>query len=183
MINHDYPEQAGEAREQLFLVLYQKVFPLVAQYISKRGGSFEEAKDIFQDALVIYYEKVLTVRDAHVQNEQVYILGIAKHLWLKKFRNEHTATVLEHPEAGGVMAEETHENPSTHKLLTFLETAGKKCMDMLKAFYYDKRPLSDIAQSFGYSGIRSATVQKYKCIEKVRDTVKEKSLHYEDFLE
>lgn len=182
MIDHDYAEQAGKVREQLFLTLYQKAFPLLAQYISKRGGSFEEAKDVFQDALVIYYEKVLTAEDAHVQNEAVYILGIARHLWLKKFRKDHSATSLDHPEAD-VMVEEAAETPSTLKLLRFLETAGKKCMDMLRAFYYDKLPLADIAQSFGYSGVRSATVQKYKCIEKVRDTVKEKSLRYEDFLE
>lgn len=182
MMNYDYPEQTGEVREQLFLALYQKAFPLVAQYISKRGGSFEEAKDVFQDALVIYYEKVLTAQDAQVQNEQVYILGIAKHLWLKKFKKDQASTKLDHPEAD-VMAEEANENPSSQKLLMFLETAGKKCMDMLRAFYFDKLPLAEIAQSFGYSGIRSATVQKYKCIEKVRDTVKEKSLCYEDFLE
>lgn len=182
MIDHDYAEQAGKAREKLFLTLYQRAFPLVAQYISKRGGSFEAAKDVFQDALVIYYEKVLTAEDAHVQNEAVYILGIARHLWLKKCRKDQPSTTLDHPEAD-VRVEEAAENPSTPKLLRFLETAGKKCMDMLRAFYYDKLPLADIAQSFGYSGIRSATVQKYKCIEKVRDTVKEKSLRYEDFLE
>ncbi|MDF9799631.1 DNA-directed RNA polymerase specialized sigma24 family protein [Catalinimonas alkaloidigena] len=182
MINYDYPEQSGEVREQLFLALYQKAFPLVAQYISKRGGAFEEAKDVFQDALVIYYEKVLTAQDTHVQHEQVYILGIAKHLWLKKFRKEQPSTTLDHTDAD-IMVEEAAEQPSSTKLLRFLESSGRKCMDMLRAFYYDKLPLADIAQRFGYSGIRSATVQKYKCIEKVRDTVKEKSLRYEDFLE
>jgi hypothetical protein len=40
-----------------------------------------------------------------------------------------------------------------------------------------------VAQLFGFSGERSATVQKYKCIEKVRETVKQKALTYEDFLE
>ncbi|MEK6477267.1 sigma-70 family RNA polymerase sigma factor [Catalinimonas sp. 4WD22] len=182
MICNDCPEHASEVREQLFLALYQKAFPLVAQYISKRGGSFEEAKDVFQDALLIYYEKVLTAQDTHVQHEEGYILGIAKHLWLKKCRKDLLSTTLDHPETD-VMEEEAAENPSGTKLLRFLETAGKKCMDMLRAFYYDKLPLADIAQSFGYSGIRSATVQKYKCIEKVRDTIKEKSLRYEDFLE
>ncbi len=176
-----YLEQAGKARETFFLRLYQKAFPITAKYISQRGGTFDEAKDIFQDALVLYYEKVLTEKDAHIQNEQIYILGIAKHLWLKKCRSKPQTTELDHPAAEAVAVEED-EAPAAHKLLQFLATAGEKCMEMLRAFYYDKLPLSEIAQNFGYSGIRSATVQKYKCIEKVRDTVKEKSLSYEDFL-
>jgi hypothetical protein len=43
--------------------------------------------------------------------------------------------------------------------------------------------MKELADLFGYAGERSATVQKYKCIEKVRETVKEQSLAYEDFIE
>jgi hypothetical protein len=56
-------------------------------------------------------------------------------------------------------------------------------MELLQAFYYDKLPMNTIAGLFGFGGERSATVQKYKCLEKVRDIVKDKSLTYEDFLE
>ncbi|WP_282636750.1 hypothetical protein [Sphingobacterium thalpophilum] len=56
-------------------------------------------------------------------------------------------------------------------------------MSLLKSFYYDQMSLQEIADDFGFSGIRSATVQKYKCLEKIRETVKEKALLYEDFLE
>ncbi|HEX3385741.1 MAG TPA: sigma-70 family RNA polymerase sigma factor, partial [Mucilaginibacter sp.] len=73
--------------------------------------------------------------------------------------------------------------PSESKILSFLQTAGKKCMDLLRSFYYEELPLADIAETFGFSGARSATVQKYKCLEKVRETVKEKALTYEDFVD
>ncbi len=56
-------------------------------------------------------------------------------------------------------------------------------MELLKSFYYDQLPLADAATLFGFSGVRSATVQKYKCLEKVRESIKEKSLIYEDFLD
>jgi hypothetical protein len=64
----------------------------------------------------------------------------------------------------------------------FLETTGKKCMELLRSFYYDNVPLADAAKLFGFSGVRSATVQKYKCLEKIRETIKQRSLTYEDFL-
>lgn len=168
------------AREQLFIGLYIKAFPAVAKYVSKMGGSFDEAKDVFQDALVIYYEKLVS-GTLHLQtSEKAYLLGIAKHLWLKKFRDSTNYIPLE---AYMDEAEEKELQPSPARLMHYLETAGQKCMDLLRSFYYDKLPVNSIAELFGYSGVRSATVQKYKCLEKVRETIKERSLEYADFIE
>jgi hypothetical protein len=35
----------------------------------------------------------------------------------------------------------------------------------------------------GFANEHSASAQKYKCLEKVREIVKQKSLTYEDFVE
>jgi len=175
------PVNTKQSREELFTTLYQKVFPTVARYVAKMGGSFDQAKDIFQDALLIYYEKAISNNITLQSSEKAYIAGIAKHLWLKTYRDEagnipFDAVSIDQPE------EEQHQYAS-NKLMHYLETAGQKCMEILKAFYYDKLPVKQITEAFGYSGPHSATVQKYKCLEKVRDTVKKKALHYEDFLE
>ena len=166
-------------REKLFIALYKSVFPVVARYVSKMGGTFDEAKDIFQDALVIWYEKaaegLLTINT----NDNAYLAGIAKNLWLKKFRANSREVTID----GFDITTDEEAQISDSKLLNFLQTAGKKCMDLLRSFYYDQLPLNDIAETFGFSGVRSATVQKYKCLEKVRETVKEKALTYEDFLD
>jgi len=167
-------------REKAFITLYKSAFPTVAKYVSKMGGTFDEAKDIFQDALVIYYEKTVTSTIEIHSNEQ-YLLGISKHLWAKKFRENLKQTPLDDSEID--FANEDDLQPSAGKLMHYLETAGQKCMEILKAFYYDNLPVNKITEMFGYSGIRSATVQKYKCMEKVRETIKQKSLAYEDFVE
>lgn len=46
-------------REETFIKIYKVVFPPIASFVSKNGGSFEDARDVFQDALIIYYEKVM----------------------------------------------------------------------------------------------------------------------------
>lgn len=170
----------AEDRENIFIALYKSTFPAVAKYVSKMGGTFDEAKDIFQDSLVVYYEKAVTGEVDIRINAKAYLMGIAKHLWLKKF-----GINSRHVSIDGFDAEEEAEEVrvSDGRLLSFLQTAGKKCMDLLRSFYYDQLPLNDIAETFGFSGVRSATVQKYKCLEKVRETVKEKALTYEDFLD
>jgi len=166
----------SETREELFISLYKKAFPAVAKYVSRMGGSFDEAKDVFQDALVVYYEKSVVAKPA---NHTAYLVGIAKHLWLRRYRGESQNIPLDNID----LSTDEEEIPSGNRLMHFLESAGKKCMELLRGFYYDQLPLTEIAEQFGYSGVRSATVQKYKCLEKVRETIKEKALTYDDFME
>jgi RNA polymerase sigma factor (sigma-70 family) len=163
-------------RQELFISLYKKAFPVVAKYISRMGGSFDEAKDVFQDALVALYEKS---RVLAIDNETAYLVGTAKNLWLKRYRQTNQNVPL----ADIDLFDAETDTPSNNRLMRFLETAGNKCMELLKGFYYDELSLTEIADKFGYSGVRSATVQKYKCLEKVRETIKQKALVYDDFME
>ncbi|MDB5030334.1 sigma-70 family RNA polymerase sigma factor [Mucilaginibacter sp.] len=168
----------AEKRQVLFTGLYKQAFPVVAKYISRMGGSFDEAKDVFQDALIIYYEKTIATQTT-LNNDTAYLMGTAKHLWIKRYKENNQNIPLDNIDYSA----DEDEYLSSNRLMRFLETAGKKCMELLKGFYYDQHSLIELADEFGYSGVRSATVQKYKCLEKVRDTIKEKALAYDDFME
>ena len=175
---HNITLETPVQREAFFVQLYEKAFPAIAHYIARKGGNLEEAQDIFQDTLVIYYEKRVSAQAGVIVNEKAYLLGIAKNLW-----SQHFKTGLKNQPLDGFDTEAVPEEQlATGKLLHYLETSGKKCMELLKAYYYDHLQVDSIARLFGYSGIHSATVAKYKCLEKVRDTVKQKSLRYADFI-
>jgi RNA polymerase sigma factor (sigma-70 family) len=170
----------NQAREDWLTHIYLTVFPVVVQYIAKRGGTLEAARDIFQDALVVYYEKVMAGSLQLSVNEKAYLMGIVKHLWYHEQQKQKKNVDTDVLNNTSLEDAEPH-TPSVTRLLRYLETAGQKCMDMLQAFYYEKQNMKQIAQRFGLSGERSAAVQKHKCLEKVRNTVKEKALTYEDF--
>jgi DNA-directed RNA polymerase specialized sigma24 family protein len=165
-------------REEFFITLYKKSFPTVAGYIARMGGSLEAAQDVFQDTLVIYYEKVAAGTAENIANENAYLFGIAKKLWLRRYDAESKNQLLDDD-----IEDVPQEIISNDKIISYLETAGKKCIELLKAYYYDHLPVGNIAILFGYSSTHSATVAKYKCLEKVRETVKQKSLTYADFIE
>lgn len=162
--------------------LYLGAFPAVARYVGHRGGSLDEAKDVFHDAVVIWYERSVTERDTP-RDDKAYLIGIAKHLWLKSYREHNRYIPLDEAGDAAHISVNEEQQPISNKLMHYLEGTGQKCMDLLKGFYYDKLPMADIARAFGFSGERSATVQKFKCLEKVRETVKSKALTYEDFVE
>jgi DNA-directed RNA polymerase specialized sigma24 family protein len=169
----------AKIREEFFEEIYEQSFPAVAGFVAYHGGSLEDAKDTFHDALVILYEMIVSGKESVSQSYDAYLVGIAKHLWVRKFKKSIRNITLSSTESEIVIPEDYFDKKNNN-LLTLLELTGRKCLDLLKAFYYDKISLDDISSSFGFSGVRSATVQKFKCIEKLREKVKEKHMTYDD---
>ncbi len=180
----------AEIRKAVFTALYEAVFPAVARYIAQRGGALEEAEDVFQDALLAYYEKASGGRLHLERSEKEYIFGVARYLWAKRYRENRQYMSFDAREAtdrwresGSQWMELPEPQLAHHRIIRILQTAGQKCMQLLTAFYYEKLDMEDLAKRYGFSGKRSATVQKFKCLQKVKQLVKEKSLQYEDFME
>ena len=175
-------ESQSLQRRELFISLYKYAFPDFARFVNKMNGTLDEAKDVFQDAIIIWYEKAVSSGLQITNSEKAYILGTARHLWLKRYRALAKEVSL-NADINLDTSEDDNAKPSELKVLHFLEAAGKKCMELLRAFYYDKTSPEELAQQFGFAGSRSATVQKFKCLEKVRNQVKLKSLSYADFID
>ena len=72
-----------------FGILYKKYFGYTRKFVLENKGNLEDAEDVFQDALIILYEKLY---DDHFKAYTClanYVTGISKNLWLKKLRNRN----------------------------------------------------------------------------------------------
>jgi DNA-directed RNA polymerase specialized sigma24 family protein len=135
--------------------------------IKQLGGDLDMAKDLFHDALIIYMEK----NDPQIRvSAKAYLIGITRILWLKQQK-------LRAKEQQFVVPEDFYMPEEQQPVMDYLKTAGEKCMQLLQAFYYEQMGLQEMADTFHYSGVRSVTVQKHKCLEKVRATVKNALLY------
>jgi DNA-directed RNA polymerase specialized sigma24 family protein len=162
-------------QEDPIVSLYRESFPDFARMVRRMGGTLEQAKDSFHDALVIYLEKEKAGKLHFHSSPKAYLLGTAKICWLHTLNKGSIQPLA----AGFELAEpeDTDTEEREQSLLDSLLRSGKKCMELLKAFYYDHRSLQDIAGRFGFNGKRSAAVQKYKCLEKVREEIKTSQMY------
>lgn len=159
---------------------YRRFFVQVARYISKHGGTLAHAEDLYHDALVIYYDRQAQPGFVLQISEEAYIMGIVKNRWTRVVQGERNSQDL-------FAFDSLSDNESVHvdrdKLYNVVLSAGKKCLEMLTMFYHRQSTARDIAQAFGFTSEHSASVQKYKCIEKIRETIRQNSLCHEDFFE
>ena len=164
-------------REQALTRLYRRAFPLVRRYVGSHGGTAQDAQDVFHDALVILYEQAVGGTLVLTASASTYLVGIARNLWHHEQRRRARLPRLPHealPDDAQALAAEESEAAAepAFALLDYVERLGAKCKNMLLNFYYFQQPLNEIAAANGYRSVRSATVQKFKCLERLRESVR-----------
>lgn len=171
----------SEVREQVLEDLYRQAFPAFARYASGMDATLNDAKDVFHDALILYYEKTLDPAFEVRKSPVGYVLGIARHLLLKKLRIDRRQVSFDDVPEDIEVVDEPNPSATELTLLSLIERTGKRCLELLSKFYYEKASLREIAAWLGYRTEHSASVQKHKCIRKIRDEIRTQSLQYEDF--
>ena len=176
------PSIAAAALRQAFLAnraqaltrLYRQGFPPVRRYIGRHGGSEQDAQDMFQDALVILYEQAVGGTLVLTASASTYLLSISRNLWHQELRRRARLPRENLPAACENLAAEEPEALAepTFAVLDYVEQLGEKCKGLLLSFYYFQQPLAQIAATYGYRTVRSATVQKFKCLERLRNSVR-----------
>ena len=65
--------------------IYKDNFNMVLAFILNNNGSYEEAKDIFQEAMITLYEKAKS--DSFVLTCQIktYVYSVCRRLWLNVY--------------------------------------------------------------------------------------------------
>jgi len=163
-------------QNKAFLKLY-KNYPQVEKLILSKGGAKEDAKDVFQEALIIFYEKVSNTEFKLTSAIGTYLYSVSRFLWKDELIKRKGKTAVE------VDFEFTSEEESEFQLAlereakfkqieSVLSQIGDKCLQLLKMFYYDGLKMKEIASKVGLKSEKIAKNQKYKCLERAKLKVK-----------
>ena len=160
-------------RARALTQLYRQAFPAVRRLVQRQGGSAQDAQDVFQDALVVFYEQAVGGTLELTASAGTYLVSIARHRWQHELRRRARLPHEALPDDAQALAAEESEAAAepAFALLDYVERLGAKCKNMLLSFYYFQQPLNQIAAANGYRSVRSATVQKFKCLERLRASV------------
>lgn len=153
--------------------IYRDNYPAIKVFIIKNNGYPDDARDIFQEAMIVLFEKAKS--DAFVLNcrLQTYLYSVCRRLWLKKLQQQNRfnpSVELIHEIVPVEDELELHEQKEADfKLMeNALQKVGEPCKSLLEAFYIEKKSMPEIAELFRYTNAENAKTQKYKCLVRLK---------------
>lgn len=142
--------------------------------------SMDDGKDIYQLAILIFYDNIKTGKLQHlVSSVKTYLFGIGKNIaresqrkgkrfvpidkekWLKEY-------LIDEPS-------ETVDDDLFAKARVALEKLGQPCQRIVELFYFEKKSMTEISDALGYKNPDTAKNQKCKCMARLRKLFQEET--------
>ncbi len=154
--------------------IYKDNYATIQAFILNNNGGADDARDIFQEAMIVLYKKAQSAEFELSSQLKTYIYSVCRRLWLKHLNQMHR-----YSNGGTDNLEETlaveedlerHEkkNADFAQMETAMAKIGEPCKSLLEAYYIQKKHMQEIAADFGYTNADNAKTQKYKCLMRLK---------------
>ena len=77
-------ERICKGDEKALEFLYQKYYRMMTKLVITNSGTEEEARDVYQDALIVFWQKATSGNLVLTSKMSTYIYSICQNLWRKE---------------------------------------------------------------------------------------------------
>lgn len=153
--------------------LYSEYFPMIRNMVVQNNGTEEEAKDIFQEAVIVLYDKAKQHDFELTSQLKTYIYSVCRRLWLKQLGSKARTFVDVAAYEDSIAAEDDlvrHEEKDLQFAMMeqALDELGEPCGTIIRDFYIANLSMQEICEKFGYTNADNAKTQKYKCLQRLK---------------
>ena len=164
-------ERIGQGDEKALDHLYTKHYRMMVKMVIDNNGTEEEAKDIYQEALLAFWRKAASRKLVLTSKISTYLYSICQNLWRKELEKKKRHSYEE------VDGEEYQNFEQKERLRIVQECMGELgdvCRKILTYYYFDGLSMSDISKKLDFSSTDTAKTKKYKCKKKLDSLIKQK---------
>ena len=153
--------------------IYRDNYPMIQVFILNNNGNSDEAGDIFQEAMIVLFEKAVSGSFELNCQLKTYIYSVCRRLWLKRLQQmQRFGALVENIEDTVPVEEDIEQHEKQNAGFAIMEAAldkiGEPCKSLLEAYYIQKKNMQEIADEFGYTNADNAKTQKYKCLLRLK---------------
>jgi RNA polymerase sigma factor (sigma-70 family) len=153
--------------------IYKQHYNMVQALILNNSGYPDDARDIFQEAMIVLYEKVRSGSFELNCQLKTYLYSVCRRLWLKRLSQwQRSVSEVESLQDTVPVEDELERHEQRNRDFQLMEhsmnSLGEPCRSLLKAYYLDRKNMVEIAVDFGYTNADNAKNQKYKCLMRLR---------------
>lgn len=162
--------------------IYEGNYSYIENMVLKNSGSTDDAKDIYQEAMLIFYKNIVKPEFILSSTIKTYLYGISWRLWMKKISQRKELTINreeEYIDAFDFELVSKDPDETLNRVVELLKQHGKNCLEILTRIYFNKQSFDHVAEALGYASGQVVREQKYRCIKRVREGIKENNIKYE----
>jgi RNA polymerase sigma factor (sigma-70 family) len=153
--------------------LYRTHYPMIRNLVVNNSGNEQDAKDVYQEAVIVFYEKLQQQDFMLTCKIKTYLYAVCRRLWLKRLaeRKWYTGNIDELETFLGVEEEVNDVEEKTialRRMQSSLEGLGEPCRTIITDFYIGNLGMEEITTKFGYTNTDNAKNQKYKCLQRLK---------------
>jgi RNA polymerase sigma factor (sigma-70 family) len=153
--------------------IYKQHYNMVQALILNNSGYPDDARDIFQEAMIVLYEKVKSGSFELNCQLKTYLYSVCRRLWLKRLgQMQRSFSEVENLQDTVPVEEELDRHEQRNRDFQVMEQSlnslGEPCRSLLKAYYLEMKSMVEIACEFGYTNADNAKNQKYKCLMRLK---------------
>ncbi len=157
--------------------LYREQFPIIRNLLREYGGSEADAKDIFQDAVLVMYKKAQQPDFQLTSQFSTFFYSVCRNLWLSRRSKKSATSEVTISEDAKYTADET--SPEAELLQVERDNLfwrafrqlGEDCQKLLELFF-QKLPMETIAVQMGFGSEGYARRRKLQCKDRLVELVK-----------
>lgn len=153
--------------------IYKENYGLIQSFITQNNGTYDDARDVFQEAMLVLYENSKKPDFVLTCQIKTYLFSIGRRIWLKRLQLNHRYGIpVENIEELIPVEEEIEEKEKLDNDFMMMDASmkslGEPCKSLLEAYYIQKKHMVQIAEEFGYTNADNAKNQKYKCLMRLK---------------
>ena len=134
--------------------IYRQFLPPFFSLLRKRGCSFDDARDVFQESLVVIFHHAAKPGFQLSAPFQAYLFGIGRFIWMRQQKKNARVEVTSEPETGydvdADLEQKIFENEKRHLFKEKFMALAPDCRQLLQRFF-NHEPLATIARDMGYT--------------------------------
>ena len=172
-------ERICKGDEKALEFLYQKYYRMMTKLVITNSGTEDEARDVYQDALIVFWQKATSGNLVLTSKMSTYIYSICQNLWRKELDRKKR---LSSEEKDTSVTLDTESSEREKILANCIDQLGETCKKVLMFYYFEEMSMQDIADKLGFANTDTAKTKKYKCKKKLDELVKAQYSEH-DFLD
>ena len=160
-------------------VVYQKYYRMMVRMVTSNNGTEDEAKDIYQEAVVVFWQKAISGNLVLTSKMSTYIYSICLNLWRKELDRKKRHS---NEEKDSIEYQEQEKEERERIIHECIDKLDDTCKKVLTYYYFDGMSMKEIAEKIGFANTDTTKTKKYKCKKKLDELIK--SVYSEhDFLD